>query len=172
MDYLFKVVKVIHENQNNTSSQTDRLIVLTIFITLIEYQRVDERELVDILETVSSWMQMEHEAVEAEVEKNKNTPFGLYKNGPKYIYSSVYIQIILLAVNFYEKAAIEQINLNSAVAKLIQLVDGFKCDYELSRIIVGISYILNNQLVGDETLVRSLLDSIPELVRRLCKCRQ
>ncbi len=90
MDYLFKVVKVIHENQSNTSSQTDRLIVLTIFITLIEYQRVDERELADILETVSSWMQMEHEAVEAEVEKNKNTPFGQYKNGSKYIYSSVY----------------------------------------------------------------------------------
>lgn len=43
MDYLFKVVKVVHESQNRQSSQTERLIVLTIYISLIEYRRVDER---------------------------------------------------------------------------------------------------------------------------------
>ena len=92
---------------------------------------------------------MEQEVAEAEFQKNKNSPFGLQKNEPKYIYSSVYEQIILLAINFYEKVAIDQVNINSIIAKLVQLADSFKCDYELSRIILGLSYILDNQLLGD-----------------------
>lgn len=94
-------------------------------------------------------MEMEQEAAEAEYLKNRNSPFGQHRNGPKYIYSSVYLQIILLAINFYEKAALQLININSIAGKVVQLADCFKCDYELSRIILGLSYILDNQLLGD-----------------------
>ena len=48
----------------------------------------------------------------------------------------------------------------------------FKCESELSRVIVGFAHILNNQLVGDETSVRMMLESLPEFVRRLCSIRQ
>ena len=52
------------------------------------------------------------------------------------------------------------------------MADTFKCDSELSRIIVAFSHILNNQIVGEEVLVRGMLDSLPEFVRRLCSIRQ
>ena len=61
MDYLFKVVHSVHENKD--SSQTDRLMVLTIFISMIEYESVNESELNNILESVQNWMKMEHEIV-------------------------------------------------------------------------------------------------------------
>ena len=48
----------------------------------------------------------------------------------------------------------------------------FKCESELSRVIVGFAHILNNQLVGDEASVRMMLESLPEFVRRLCNIRQ
>lgn len=35
MEYLFKVVKFVHENQQGRCSQTDRLIILTLYITLL-----------------------------------------------------------------------------------------------------------------------------------------
>ena len=41
MEYLFRMVKSVHENESNKSSQTDRLIVLTIFITMIEHEAVN-----------------------------------------------------------------------------------------------------------------------------------
>lgn len=87
--------------------------------------------------------------------KNQGTPFGKFgNNAPKYTYTSVYLQIILLAVNFYDKAALQYINLPLVIHKVVALADTFKCDYELSRIIVGFSHILNNQIVGEEALVR------------------
>ena len=40
MEYIFRMVKTIHENPK--ASQTERLIVLTLFISLIEYEAVNE----------------------------------------------------------------------------------------------------------------------------------
>ena len=52
-------------------------------------------------------------------------------------------------------------NLNSIVERVIAMEECFKCDAELSRIIVGFSHILNNQLIGEEGTVRMMLDSLP-----------
>lgn len=63
-------------------------------------------------------------------------------------------------------------NLPIIIQKVIALADSFKCDYEISRIIVGFSHILDNQIVGEENLVRDMLNFLPEFVRRLCNIRQ
>lgn len=64
MDYIFKVVKFVHENQNGKCSQTDRLIILTLYITLLEYRVLNEHEVAELIDTVLRWMQMEQEAIE------------------------------------------------------------------------------------------------------------
>lgn len=45
LENIFRIVKVVHENENQRSSQTDRLIVLTLYITLIEHRVLDEHHL-------------------------------------------------------------------------------------------------------------------------------
>jgi hypothetical protein len=72
---------------------------------------------------------------------------GMVVHAPKYVYTPVYLQIMLLAVNFYKNGA-QLVNLNMVVAKILELADYFKCDSELSRIIVVFTHILANQLVG------------------------
>jgi hypothetical protein len=37
---------------------------------------------------------------------------------------------------------------------------------------VGFSHILNSQMVSEESIVREMLNVLPELVRRLCNIRQ
>ena len=59
MEYIFKIVKFVHENASNKSSQTDRLIVLTIYISLIEYRVLDDRQVSELVNTVLQWLQME-----------------------------------------------------------------------------------------------------------------
>jgi hypothetical protein len=51
-------------------------------------------------------------------------------------------------------------------------LDSFKCDYELERVLIGLADILDNQLVVDNNILAALMNSIPEMVRRLCKLRQ
>lgn len=41
MDYILKLAIYVHENQSEKASQTDRLIILTLYITLIEYRVVN-----------------------------------------------------------------------------------------------------------------------------------
>ena len=114
---------------------------------------------------------MEHEIVETELAKYNSPNYHNEVSRPKYIYSPVYLQILLLAVNFY-KCAIDQMNINIVVERVIAMEECFKCDAEISRIIVGFTHILNNQLIGDEATVRMMLESLPEFVRRLCNIRQ
>ena len=102
-------------------------------------------------------------------QNNAFNTFGLVEK-PKYIYTPVYLQILLLSINFY-KVALDQVNLNYVVEKVLSLEEYFKCDSELSRIIVVFSHILNNQLVGEENIVRGILASLPEFVKRLCIIR-
>ena len=90
---------------------------------------------------------------------------------PKYIYSPVYVQILLLVAYFY-KNGLQQMNINVVVERVLSMADSFQCDSELSRIIVTFSHLLSNQIIGEEVLVRGMLDSLPEFVRRLCKIRQ
>ena len=78
---------------------------------------------------------------------------------------------MLLAVYFY-KNGLEQMNINVVVERVLSMADTFRCDSELSRVIVGFSHILNNQIIGEEVLVRAILDSLPEFVRKLCSNRQ
>jgi len=47
----------------------------------------------------------------------------------KYTYTSVYLQIILLAFYYYGKTAYSMLNVNVIVGKVILLIDNFKCDY-------------------------------------------
>ena len=147
MEYLFKVVNSVHESKEST--QTDRLMVLTIFISLIEYEAVNENELSEITSSVQKWMQMEHEIVESDNATNHyNMGFGNQMSRPKYTYSPVYLQVLLLSVYFY-KCALGQMNLNIIVERVIVMQESFKCDSELSRIIVGFTHVLNNQLIGE-----------------------
>ena len=87
-----RIVQFIHENQNGKSSQTDRLIVLTIYVSLIEYQVLNEGELQRVIAKVLNWMQMEQEAVQ---QRETIAPPS------RFVYSAIYLQIILLAVHFY-----------------------------------------------------------------------
>ena len=94
--------------------------------------------------------------------KNKNTgfvTFGKDLTPLKYTYTPVYVQILLLAINFFDKSV--GLNPASVVEKAVAVADQFRCDYELSRVIIGFSHILNNKLVGDELTVKALLDSLP-----------
>jgi len=38
IEYFVKLVKLVHENQDKKYSETDRLIVLTIYISLVEFK--------------------------------------------------------------------------------------------------------------------------------------
>lgn len=62
-------------------------------------------------------MQMEHEKVEEERLKANNntglTTFGKDLSSVKYIYTPIYLQILLLAVNFYTNDI--QINIGNVV---------------------------------------------------------
>lgn len=63
-------------------------------------------------------MQMEFEVVEGERLANGSNnfkSFGKDIHNAKYIYTPVYLQILLLAINFYGKAAEEKINVTILV---------------------------------------------------------
>ena len=61
LDLLLNAVKYIHENQGQKQnlSQSDRAIILTIYISLIEWQAVNDSELKSILQNVGTWLNME-----------------------------------------------------------------------------------------------------------------
>jgi hypothetical protein len=133
---------------------------------------VNEVELGEIVGRVTQWMQMEQEVVEAERSRNGTSGFNTFGKTVlpvKYTYSAVYLQVLLLAVNFYDKLAGSLFNTGLIVERVIQLSDNFRCDYEITRVIVGFSHILENKMVGEEGVVRAMVNALPELVRRLCK---
>lgn len=98
-------------------------------------------------------MQMEQEAVE----QGNN---GASKSS-KYIYSSIYLQIIMLAINFYGNVVIHQININYVLGKIVYLQNNFKCDYEISRIIIGISVLLERKCLNDSNTITLVMSSLP-----------
>jgi hypothetical protein len=81
------------------------------------------------------------------VAQNDNNHFSTFGKAvtAKYTYSSIYLQIILLAIHFYGKAASQLVNVDLVVTRAVALLDSFKCDYELERVIVGLADILANQ---------------------------
>jgi hypothetical protein len=60
----------------------------------------------------------------------------------KYVYTPIYLQIILLIIHSYPEYASVNINGNAIVKKLLPMISRFRCDYELARLIIGISDIL------------------------------
>ena len=66
--------------------------MLTIYVSLIEYQVLNEGELQLVIGNVLSWMQMEQEAVQQQ---------STIAPPSRFVYSAIYLQIILLAVHFY-----------------------------------------------------------------------
>ena len=114
----------------------------------------------EIIGQLENWMQMEEEVVQSSHQSNGFNKFGQQEKAVKYVYSPVYLQILLLSVNFY-KAAQQRVNLPLALQKVVLIRDTFQCDSELSRIIVSFAHILDNQLVGDEQAVRAVLEVLP-----------
>ena len=96
---------------------------------------------------------MEEEALE----HNNN---GVSKSS-KYIYSSIYLQIIMLAINFYGNVVIHQTNINYILGKIVYLQNNFKCDYEISRIIIGISVLLEQKCLNDSNIITLVMSSLP-----------
>jgi hypothetical protein len=163
MENIFRIVKFVHENESQKSSQTDRLIVLTLYITLIEYRVVDERQLAEMMGQVLGWLQMEHDAVE---QQGGNITPG------RYVYSSVYLQIVMLAVHFYGEAALAHFNVTTILGRLLFLQDNFKCDYEIARVLIGLSDLLERRAVTESSVAEAVMRALPELVLRACRLRQ
>lgn len=88
-----------------------------------------------------------------------------------YVYSSIYLQIVLIAVHTYGPEALSHLNVHSIVSRVLFLQNNFKCDYQLGRLIVGITDLLGQNAITDSALVAQLMDALPELVRRLCQLR-
>lgn len=165
MDYLFKVVKFVHENQNGKSSQTDRLIVLTLYITLLEHRVLSEHEVAELIDTVLRWMQMEQEALElTHPNFRSEKPHG-------FVYSSVYLQIVMIGIHFYGNTVVSQVNIDSILLKVVALQEHFRCDYEIGRILIGVADLLQAKCIGDQNIAGAVMYALPELVRRLCKLR-
>lgn len=78
----------------------------------------------------------------------------------------------MLGINFYGNVIINQLNINYILGKIVYLQDNFKCDYEISRIIIGISVLLEQKCLSDSNTVTLTMNALPELVRKLCKFRQ
>lgn len=110
IETLFRIVQQVHENEGGRHSQTDRLIVLTIYVTLVEYQVLEEKELSRVVSQILGWMQMEQEAVAQQ---------GGFSSPGKFVYSAVYLQIILLAIHSYGKKVINQLNLSSLLQRFL-----------------------------------------------------
>ena len=49
--------------------------------------------------------------------------------------------------------------------------ENFRCDYELARVLVGVSDLLSLKAVNDEQLAIEIMRIMPEIVRRTCKLR-
>jgi hypothetical protein len=62
-------------------------------------------------------------------------------------------------------------NLPVILQRLLFLQENFRCDYELARVIVGISDILNLKAVNDQQLGVEIMRILPEIIRRTCKLR-
>lgn len=43
IDYLMNIVKQVHSNSNDKRTQTDRMVVLTLYVTLLEQGVAGER---------------------------------------------------------------------------------------------------------------------------------
>ena len=165
MDCLFKVVKAVHENQHGRSSQTDRLIILTLYITLLEHRVLGEQEVAELVDTVLRWLQMEQEAVQ------RSHPNFSNEKPQGFVYSPVYLQIVMVGVHFYGNAVISQVNVDSLLLKVVALQDCFKCDYEIGRVLIGVADLLQAKCVGEQGVAAAVMQALPELVRRLCKLR-
>lgn len=109
-------------------------------------------------------MQMEMEIVEPDRKQ-----FG--NNHSKYTYTPIYLQIIMITVYYYGNVA-QDINFNLIVGRVVDLQEHFKCDYEISRIVVGIISMLEFQYLSDTSTITALMNILPDLVCRLCKLRQ
>jgi hypothetical protein len=114
----------------------------------------------EIIGELENWMRMEEEVVQSSQQNNGFKKFGQQENSVKYVYSPVYLQVLLLSVNFY-KAAQQRVNIPLTLQKVVLIRDTFQCDSELSRIIVSFAHILDNQMVGDEHVVRAMLEILP-----------
>lgn len=162
MDCLFRAVRFVHENQSGRCSQTDRLIVLTLYITLLEHRVLSEHEVAELVDTVLRWMQMEQEALQLARPGPNEKP-----QGP--VYSSVYLQIVMVAIHFYGSTVASQLNVDSLLLKLVALQEHFRCDYEIGRVLIGLGDLLQAKCVGESA--GAVMYALPELVRRLCKLR-
>ena len=67
---------------------------------------------------VERWMQMEEEAVQGKQISSGFSKFGQQETSLKFVYSPVYLQILLLSVNFY-KAAQQRVNIPHTIQKII-----------------------------------------------------
>jgi len=77
----------------------------------------------------------------------------------------------MLSIFSYGKVATSKFNIESIVNKIIQLKDTFRCDYEISRILIGIASILKlGENLSNGTLV-NMMNSLPSMVYSLCKLR-
>jgi hypothetical protein len=110
IETLFRIVQQVHENEGGKHSQTDRLIVLTLYVTLVEYRVLEEKELSRLISQILGWMQMEQEAVAQQ---------GGQCSPGKFVYSAVYLQIVLLAIHSYGRTATNQLNLSSLLQRLL-----------------------------------------------------
>lgn len=76
---------------------------------------------------------MEQIAIEEERKREELKPINLrvrtFKVNQKYIYTPIYLQIVLLTFHFYPQSASKSINFNAILLKIVELADCFKCDY-------------------------------------------
>jgi hypothetical protein len=115
---------------------------------------------IEIVNTVLLWMQMEQEVVEQSISSNGFSRFGA-NSANKYIYSSVYLQLIMLAVHFYGNVVLNSVSIDSILSKIVLLQDNFKCDYEISRIIIGISGLLEQKCLSNSNTISAILNALP-----------
>ncbi len=90
----------------------------------------------------------------------------------QYIYSPVYLQIIMLCGYFYPAELVSRINIDVVIFKIAQLEQRFKCDYELMRIIIGLCNLLVVRAISDQRTLEKIAYYFPELIRRACCLRQ
>ncbi len=97
---------------------------------------------------------------------------GQGQSSAKFVYSAVYLQIVLLAIHSYGRTVINQLNLTSLIQRLLELQANFKCDYELARVLIGVADLLQLQAISDHSAATALMQILPELVCRACRLRQ
>jgi hypothetical protein len=111
LEYIFRLVEFVHENRSGKCSETDRLVVLTLYLTFVEHQLLGKEELAQLVEQVGRWMNMEQQAQGQQ---------------SRLVYTPVYLQLLLLTVHFYPQSPLDVETLALQVASHHQL---FRCDY-------------------------------------------